>query len=259
MDNKSNESSKPHVIDSLSVDNVVLGIENGRLMVLAAKYNTGLAQGQWGLLGGWVSYDESIDDAAKRILKMITGVDDMYLEQFRAFGEVKRYPAERVVTIAYYALVRPDLYKMMPGGTASHVEWRDVHKLPNLIYDHGDIVKALLSHLKNKVRHEPIGFNLLPEKFTLLQLQEVYEAILDVKLDKPNFRRKILKMNLLIDCEEKQQGVCTVRRAYIDSIWWCIKSCVSTDLTLSFNRGQIALFGSGFTIFVIARNLHGMR
>ncbi|QHJ12927.1 hypothetical protein FX988_03185 [Paraglaciecola mesophila] len=207
MDNKSNESSKPHVIDSLSVDNVVLGIENGRLMVLTAKYNTGLAQGQWGLLGGWVSYDESIDDAAKRILKMITGVDDMYLEQFRAFGEVKRYPAERVVTIAYYALVRPDLYKMMPGGTASHVEWCDVHKLPNLIYDHGDIVKAVLSHLKNKVRHEPIGFNLLPEKFTLLQLQEVYEAILDVKLDKPNFRRKILKMNLLIDCEEKQQGV----------------------------------------------------
>ena len=203
----SNELSKPHVIQALSVDNVVLGIENGRLMVLAAKYNTGLAQGQWGLLGGWVGYDEPIDSAAKRILKMITGVDDMYLEQFRAFGEVGRYPAERVVTIAYYALVRPDLYKMMPGGTASHVEWCDVLHLPDLIYDHGDIVKAVLLHLKNKVRHEPSGFNLLPEKFTLLQLQEVYEAILDVKLDKPNFRRKILKMNLLIDCDEKQKGV----------------------------------------------------
>ncbi|GAC35119.1 hydrolase, NUDIX family [Paraglaciecola polaris LMG 21857] len=207
LDNNSNQAAKPRMIEALSIDNVVLGIESGRLMVLTAKYNTGLAQGLWGLLGGWVAYDEPIDNAAKRILKMITGVDDLYLEQFRAFGDVKRYPAERVVTIAYYALVRPDLYNVIPGGTASHVEWRDVRNLPSLIYDHGEIVKALLLHLKSKVRHEPIGFNLLPEKFTLLQLQEVYEAILDVKLDKPNFRRKILKMNLLIDCNEKQQGV----------------------------------------------------
>lgn len=196
-----------NIIEQLSVDNVVLGIGQGRLMVLTAKYKAGLADGLWGLLGGWVEIDEPIDAAAKRVLKTITGVDDLYLEQFRAFGEVQRYPAKRVVTIAYYALVRPERYDLIPGGTASHVEWKDARQLPELIYDHGRIVEQVLGHLKNKIRHEPVGFNLLAEKFTLLQLQEVYEAILDVKLDKPNFRRKILKMNMLLDCHEKQRGV----------------------------------------------------
>jgi hypothetical protein len=199
--------AQTNAIEQLSIDNVVLGIEQGRLMVLTAKYKAGLADGLWGLLGGWVAIDEPIDAAAKRILKTITGVDDLYLEQFRAFGEVQRYPTKRVVTIAYYALVRPERYELIPGGTASHVEWKDARQLPKLIYDHGRIVEQVLNHLKNKVRHEPIGFNLLAQKFTLLQLQEVYEAILDVKLDKPNFRRKILKMKMLIDCHEKQQGV----------------------------------------------------
>lgn len=194
-------------LPNVSVDNIVFGVENGRLMVLTAKYKEGLADGKWGLLGGWVCEKEHIDDAAKRVLGSITGVDNLYLEQFRTFGKPDRYPLNQIVTIAYYALVRPDLYHLIPGGTASDVEWRDARSLPVLIYDHNDMVVSALDYIKYKVRHEPIGFNLLPEKFTLLQLQEVYEAILDTKLDKPNFRRKIKKMNLLIDCGEKQQGV----------------------------------------------------
>lgn len=194
-------------IPNFSIDNIVFGIEQGRLMVLIAKYKEGLADGQWGLLGGWLHRQEHIDDAAKRVLKEITGVSNVYLEQLRAFGRPDRYPLKRIITVAFYALVRPELYHLMPGGTASELEWRDARDLSGLIYDHGEILDYALQHLKYKVQHEPIGFNLLPEKFSLLQLQEVYEAILDVKLDKPNFRRKITKMNLLIDCNEKQQGV----------------------------------------------------
>lgn len=129
------------------------------------------------------------------------------MEQLRAFGAPNRYPLDRVITIAYYALVRPENYSFHAGFTASDVSWYPAKQLPPLIYDHNKLVDAALEQLKRKIRFEPIGFNLLPEKFTLLQLLEVYEAIWGVKLDKPNFRRKILKMNLLVDCHEKQKGV----------------------------------------------------
>lgn len=194
-------------LSNLSVDCIVLSIKNGRVMVLSAKYNEGYAKGLWGLIGGWVKVDEDTDQAANRLLHSITGVDNMYLEQLRAFGAPKRFPPRRVITIAYFALVRPELYNIIPGGTASHLAWRDARSIENLIYDHSEILANVLTHLQRKIRHEPIGFNLLPAKFTLLQLQEVYEALLNTTLDKPNFRRKINKMNLLINCNEKQVGV----------------------------------------------------
>lgn len=195
------------ILPNLSVDTLVFSINQGELMVLTVKYKEGEAEGRWGLLGGWVNRDEHIDAAAGRILEMLTSVDNIYLEQFQAFGAPSRYPVERVITIAYYALVRPELYHMIPGGTASELQWCNARTVKGLIYDHEEILQQALVHLQHKVRYEPIGFNLLPEKFTLLQLQEVYEAILNTKLDKPNFRRKIKKMNLLIDCNEKQFGV----------------------------------------------------
>lgn len=194
-------------IQQVSIDNIVFGVEEGRLMVLVAMYKEGDAGGRWGLLGGWIKLHEDIDEAAKRIVYSITGVEDVYLEQLRAFGEPKRYPVERVITLTYYSLVRPDDYHLIPGSSVSEVVWRDARNLSDLIYDHPEQVAYALAHLENKIRFEPVGFNLLPEKFTLLQLQEVYEAILNRKLDKPNFRRKIKKMNLLIDCNEKQTGV----------------------------------------------------
>lgn len=213
---KENEKTKPPILPAtapagcimqVSIDNIVFGVENGRLMVLVARYKAGNAGGRWGLLGGWIENDEHIDAAARRIVHAITGVENLYLEQLRAFGEPDRYPEERIITLTYYALVKPEDYHLIPGSAVSEVKWWDARALPDLIYDHAEQIRYALAFLENKVRYEPVGFNLLPEKFTLLELQNVYESILNRTLDKPNFRRKINKMNLLIDCNEKQTGV----------------------------------------------------
>ena len=162
---------------------------------------------KWALPGGWIKYSESIDESANRILNDLTGVSNIYLEQLKAFGEVKRYPTKRVITIAYFALVKPENYTLHPGFTAADAQWFKISEVPSLPYDHRQILEEGLRYLKHKVRHEPVGFNLIPKKFTLLQLQELYEAILDQKLDKPNFRRKIMKMNFLDPCKEKETAV----------------------------------------------------
>ncbi|WP_111979954.1 NUDIX hydrolase [Algibacillus agarilyticus] len=195
------------ILENISVDNLIFAMDNGQLKILLAKYDEGEAKGKWGLVGHWVKIDEDLETAAARVVKQTTGVQNLYLEQLCAFGRVNRFPAKRVVTIAFYSLVRLDEINLMPGFTATDLAWFDARKLPSLIFDHLEIVEHCLSFLRYKVRHEPIGFNLLPEKFTLLELQELYETVLDKKLDKPNFRRKIQKMNLLIDCKEKQKGV----------------------------------------------------
>jgi 8-oxo-dGTP diphosphatase len=195
------------IIEALSIDCVIFGFKDGRLDILLVKHGEGISTGKWALPGGWITYGESVEDAAKRLLKSLTGISDIYLEQLKAFGDPARYPLKRVVTIAYYALVNEESYSLIPGFTASDVQWFNVHDVPGLIYDHNLILDFGYKHLKHKVRHEPIGFNLLPEKFTLLQLQELYEAILETKLDKSNFRRKLGKMKLLINCKEKQKDV----------------------------------------------------
>ena len=132
---------------------------------------------------------------------------NIYLEQLKTFGAVDRYPTKRVITIAYYALVKPETYTLHPGSTATDTKWFKISEVPTMPYDHNRILETGIEFLKHKLRHEPIGFNLLPKKFTLLQLLELYEAILDRKLDKPNFRRKLMKMNLLNISKEKQKDV----------------------------------------------------
>jgi 8-oxo-dGTP diphosphatase len=195
------------IIDALSIDCVIFGFKDGRLDILLVKHAEGISAGKWALPGGWITYGESVDDAAKRLLKSLTGISDIYLEQLKAFGEPNRFPTKRVVTLAFYALVNEESYSLIPGFTASDAQWFNVHEVPELIYDHNQILDFGYKQLKHKVRHEPIGFNLLPAKFTLLQLQELYEAILETKLDKSNFRRKLGKMKLLINCKEKQKDV----------------------------------------------------
>ncbi len=202
-----NQNFTNDIIDALSIDCLIFGFQDSKLEILLVKHAEGIIKGSWALPGGWVMYNENIDDAAYRILNELTGVHHLYLEQLHAFGDVERYPGKRVITIAYIALTKPENYQLIPGFTASDAKWVDVKKIRELPYDHKLILNAGLENLKRKVRYEPIGFNLLPEKFTLLQLQELYEAILDIKLDKPNFRRKIMNMNLLISCNEKQKGV----------------------------------------------------
>ena len=195
------------IMQSISIDCVIFGFKDGKLHLLLVEHGEGISVGKWGVPGGWIRKDESLNNAASRILKELTGLDKVYLEQFKAFGEVERFPGDRVITIAYFALIKEEDYEIVPGFTASDVRWFDIDQLPELIYDHPEIVENGKKHLQHKVRHEPIGLYLLPKKFTLLQLQELYEALLETKLDKPNFRRKILKMNFLVDCKEKQQNV----------------------------------------------------
>lgn len=195
------------VIEAVSIDCLIFGFRGSGLDILLIKHGEGISKGKWALPGGWIQYNEDVDEAAGRLLKSLTGVSNIYLEQLRAFGDVSRYPEKRVITIAYYALVNTDHYALSAGFTASDVQWFNVHEVPKLPYDHNRILDFGLRQLKHKVRHEPIGFNLLPRKFTLHQIQQLYEAILEMQLDKPNFRRKLLNMNLLVPCHEKQKDV----------------------------------------------------
>lgn len=195
------------IIDALSVDCVLFGFHASQLKILLVKHGQGASKGNWALPGGWIKYNEDVDEAANRVLKDLTGVSDVYLEQLRAFGNINRFPTKRVITIAYYALIKPENVVLKPGFTASDAQWFSIAKVPRLLYDHKAILQFGFNYLKHKVRHEPIGFNLLPAKFTLHQLQELYEAILETTLDKPNFRRKLINMNLLIRCQEREKGV----------------------------------------------------
>lgn len=202
-----NDPSPDSIIDALSIDCLIFGFKKSELDILLVQHGEGISKGKWALPGGWIKYNESTDDSATRILNDLTGVSNIYLEQLKAFGNATRYPTKRVITIAYYALVKPENYTLHPGFTAADARWFKISEVPELPYDHAQILNEGLQYLKHKVRHEPIGFNLLPKKFTLLQLQELYEAILDKKLDKPNFRRKLMRMNLLEPCKEKQTDV----------------------------------------------------
>jgi hypothetical protein len=203
LENKSSDE----FIDALSIDCVIFGFKNSRLYILLVKHGEGISKGKWALPGGWIKYNESVDDAAYRILTAQTSVSNIYLEQLKTFGQIDRYPTKRVITVAYFALVNPEDFELHPGTTVSEAQWFEFREVPDMIYDHNDILAFGFKHLKHKVQHEPIGFNLLPKKFTLHQLQELYEAVLEKKLDKPNFRRKLIKMNLLVPCNEKQKDV----------------------------------------------------
>ncbi len=194
-------------IDALSIDCLIFGFRDSELDVLLIKHAEGISKGRWALPGGWIRYNESVDNAASRLLTSLTGVSNIFLEQLHVFGDVNRYPGKRVITLTYYALINADNYSLRAGFTASDAQWFKIHQVPRLPYDHNKIFKYGFQHLRHKVRHEPIGFNLLPKKFTLHQIQKLYEAILETDLDKPNFRRKLLNMNLLVPCDEKQRDV----------------------------------------------------
>lgn len=195
-----------HIMEDLTIDSVIFGFTD-ELKVLLVKHADGISKGRWALPGGWITYDESLNDAADRILLLLTGMDNVFQEQLRAFGAVDRFPSKRVVTVAFYSLIKVSDYHLAAGYTASDVKWFAPDEVGDLPYDHNEILEYAFSELRKRVKQEPIGFNLLPEKFTLLQLQNLYESALQIKLDKPNFRRKILGMNLLIDCEELQDNV----------------------------------------------------
>jgi len=200
------ESTKP-AIEGITVDCVIFGFNKANLEVLLVQHAEGESVGKWGLLGGWVKKEESADAAAQRVLYELTTLDNIYLEQLKAFTDPKRVLERRVVTIGYYTLVNREDYNIKAGITLREAKWYKINEIPGLIFDHNEILEFSLMQLRNRVRQAPIGFNLLPEKFTLLQLMHLYEEILGIELEKSNFRRKILHMKLLVALDEKQQDV----------------------------------------------------
>lgn len=195
------------ILKNLSVDCVIFGFKKQQLNVMLIKLNVEPGKGEWALPGGNIRLDEDLDEAAQRVLFELTSVENLYMEQLYSFGDVNRFPLFRVITIAYYALVKPERYKLFPGPKASEVKWFNLDEIPPLPFDHDNILKEALKQLRKNIRYNPIGFELLPKKFTLTELQSLYECILNRELDKRNFRKKILSMNLLEKLDEKQMDV----------------------------------------------------
>jgi 8-oxo-dGTP diphosphatase len=191
---------------ALTVDGVVFGFDGGELKVLLIQRGLEPFKGKWALPGGFVRVDETLDDAARRELVEETGLANVFLEQLYTFGTVKRDPRERVVSVAYYALVKLSDHKAKAATDAAEANWFPVSQLPKLAFDHADIVALALTRLQGKVRYQPIGFELLPPKFTLSDLQHLYEAILGANLDKRNFRKKVLGFVLLVPLNETQMA-----------------------------------------------------
>ncbi len=194
----------------LSVDCIVFGFDEGKLKILIGKRKMDPGRGEWSLYGGFVNADESVDDAASRTLFELTGLKRIYMRQIGAFGNVDRDPGERVVSIAYYALINVNDYDEKLR-TSHGAEWMDINKIPQLYSDHKEMVRKARKLMRQKLSHEPVGFRLLPKLFTLTQLQKLYEAVNGEELDKRNFRKRVKDMDFiektdLIDKKGSKRG-----------------------------------------------------
>jgi 8-oxo-dGTP diphosphatase len=192
---------------ALTVDCVVFGLDEEDLKVLLIQRDLEPFSGKWALPGGFVRMDESLENAARRELTEEAGVSNVFLEQLFTFGQVDRDPRGRVVTVAYYALVKLGDYAVKGASDARNAAWFAVDDVPLLAFDHDRILETAYARLQAKVRYQPIGFELLPPKFTLTQLQRMYEKILDRPLDKRNFRKKIISMEILQGLDEVETDV----------------------------------------------------
>ena len=205
----------------LSVDCIIFGFDEGKLKILIGRRKMDPGRGEWSLYGGFVASDESVDDAASRTLYELTGLRNLFMRQVGAFGNVDRDPGERVVSIAYYALINVNDYdnelRVKHG-----VEWMDINEIPQLYSDHNEMVRKARKMMQQKLAQEPVGFRLLPSLFTLTQLQRLYEAVNGEELDKRNFRKRIKDMDFiektaLIDKSGSKRGAYLYRfnkRAY---------------------------------------------
>ena len=187
----------------VAVDCIIFGFDQDELKILLFKRAIEPELGKWSLIGGFIEKNESLDDAAQRILQKLTGLNNIYMEEVKPFSEVERDPVERTISIAYYALIKADTRRQLIKDYGA--EWISMKSMPNLIFDHNEMVHAAHEKLKYMAKHQPIGFELLPKKFSIPQLRRLYEAIYDTDLDKRNFSRKILAMNLLVKLDEKDK------------------------------------------------------
>ncbi len=189
----------------LAVDCIIFGFNNNRLELLLVHRGFEPEKGKWSLIGGFVGNDEDIDDAANRVLYDLSGLENIYMEQVRTFGKADRDPSGRVVSTTYSAMILKSEYNEERVGKYD-AKWFPIEELPELIFDHSEMVGSAIRRLRRRVRNFPIAFNLLPAKFTLPQLQMLYEGILSESLDKRNFRRKVSQMNYLVRLEEKDMS-----------------------------------------------------
>ncbi|HHG85601.1 MAG TPA: NUDIX hydrolase, partial [Bacteroidetes bacterium] len=200
--------SYKHARPSLTVDCVVFSWDGIALEVLLIERGETPFVGAWALPGGFVQMDEDLETAALRELQEETGLTDMYLEQLYTFGKVGRDPRGRVVTVAYFALINKEKYAPARGASDARLaRWFLLEQMPELAFDHQQILAQARKRLQDKVRYAPIGFELLPPKFSLSQLQQLYETILGTELDKRNFRKKLMGMDVLVELDEYEQGV----------------------------------------------------
>ncbi|MBL8204651.1 MAG: NUDIX hydrolase [Blastocatellia bacterium] len=193
----------------LTVDGVIFGLDldEENLQVVLVERDVEPFEGMWALPGGFVRNGESLEDAAMRELREETGIKDVFLEQLYTFGKPNRDPRGWVVSVAYYALVAPDQHHLLATTDARRAEWFPVNKLPKLAFDHAEILQVALQRLRGKLTYAPIGFELLPDKFSIRQLQTLYEIVLGQKLDNRNFRKKIFSLDVLKELNEIQTGV----------------------------------------------------
>jgi hypothetical protein len=190
----------------VAVDSIIFGYDilEKELKLLVIRRSFDPAKGKWSLAGGFVEPDESLDVAASRVLRILTGLDKVYMRQLHCYGEVKRDPGARVISAAYWALIKiKDIDPEVVSRNGAH--WQSINRLPRLIFDHNEMVKKALNELQMQIRFKPVGFELLPGKFTLVQFLDLYEAICQRSIDKRNFRKKILSMNILEKLDEKEK------------------------------------------------------
>ena len=193
---------------AFTVDNVIFGFDEGALKVLLLRRNEEPFDNFWALPGHFVQQHEDLDEAARRVLRETTSLENVYLEQLHTFGTPGRHACGRVITVAYYSLVKIADFTPEPLGLSREVAWHDLTGLlDNLAFDHNEIISTASEHLQRSIRNRPVGFELLPPEFTLTQLQHLYEAIWETRLEKRNFRKKILSMNLILPLDRTQKGV----------------------------------------------------
>lgn len=223
----------------VALDSIIFGFDGEELKLLLVKRGVESDKETWSLMGGWLRPSETLQQAADRILFELTGLTEVYLEQVSTFGEPTRDPIERTVSIAYFALINVPDYETRISHTYD-AQWFSMNALPELLFDHREMVDMAVERLRYKAAFHPIGFELLPEKFTIPQLQKLYEAIYGTDMDKRNFSRKIMSTNLLVKLKEKQKGN-SKKGAYlyqIDSTRY--KSTINSFLNFVTNPEMIA-------------------
>lgn len=196
-----------HPRPAVTVDCVVFGVDEEDLKVLLVRRGVPPFEGRWALPGGFVREEEDLSAAARRELQEETGLEEVFLEQLYTFGDLGRDPRGRVISVAHFALVKLGDHRVRAATDAREARWFAARDVPRLAFDHDRILDAARARLRGKVRYQPLGFELLPPRFTLTQIQRVYEKILERPLDKRNFRKKLLATGLLVELDEVERGV----------------------------------------------------